>query len=366
MIMVNDARQYCYLKGSFELKYGGVLNSPEISFETWGNLNASKDNGVLIFTGLSPSAHAASSDADPSLGWWEDIVGPKKPIDTDQYFVICANSLGSCFGSTGPASINPKTQEPYRLEFPKLALEDIAKSTNEVLKHLGIDSLKAVVGPSMGGMTAMSLLLKYPSICERLLLISTASASRPFSISLRSLQRLMITSDPNWKSGKYSIDDLPLNGMKLARMLGMITYRSAAEWNQRFGRDLVPSSENRDSFLKVDFQVEQYLHNRSNDFIDSFDPNAYLYLSRAIDLFDIGAYGDSLTDALSGFEVTKTTIIGVDKDLIFPFDHQLELCHAFQKNKIDCELIKLESVQGHDSFLVDTDNFGPAIHSFFL
>ncbi|HCK15437.1 TPA: homoserine O-acetyltransferase, partial [Candidatus Poribacteria bacterium] len=116
--MVNDARQYCNLKGSFELKYGGVLNSAEIAFETWGNLNTSKDNGVLIFTGLSPSAHAASSDADPSPGWWENIVGPKKPIDTDQYFVICANSLGSCFGSTGPASINPKTQEPYRLEFP--------------------------------------------------------------------------------------------------------------------------------------------------------------------------------------------------------------------------------------------------------
>ena len=214
-------------------------------------------------------------------------------------------------------------------------------------------------------MTAISLLLNYPSICDRLLLISTASSSMHFSISLRSLQRLMITSDPNWKSGKYSIDDLPLNGMKLARMLGMITYRSAAEWNQRFGRDLVPSSANRDSFHKVDFQVEQYLHNRSNDFIDSFDPNAYLYLSRAIDLFDLGTYGDSLTDALSGFEVTKTTIIGVDKDFIFPFDYQLELCNAFQDNKIDCELIKLESVQGHDSFLADTENFGPAIHDNF-
>jgi homoserine O-acetyltransferase len=217
----------------------------------------------------------------------------------------------------------------------------------------------------MGGMTAMGLLLKYPSICEQLLLISTASASRPFSISLRSLQRLMITSDPDWKSGQYTVDDLPLNGMKLARMLGMITYRSAAEWNQRFGRDLVPSSENRDSFFKVDFQVEQYLHNRSNDFVGSFDPNAYLYLSRAIDLFDLEAYGESLADALSGFELDKITIIGVDKDFIFPFDYQLELCNAFQENKIDCKLIQLESVQGHDSFLVDTENFGSAIRTFF-
>mgnify|MGYP001284122926 CR=1 FL=1 len=364
--MVNDARQYCFLKRPFELKYGGILSSPVIAFETWGNLNSSKDNGVLIFTGLSPSAHAASSDRDPSPGWWENIVGPNKPIDTNQYFVICANSLGSCFGSTGPASINPNTEEPYLLEFPKLALEDIAASTKEVLCHLGIDSLHAVIGPSMGGMTAMSFLLRHPRICNRLLLISTASASRPFSISLRSLQRMMITSDPSWKSGQYTIDDLPLNGMKLARMLGMITYRSAEEWNQRFGRDLVPFSGYVESFSKVDFKVEQYLHNRSDDFIDNFDPNSYLYLSRAIDLFDLETYGQSVTEALSGFEVDKITIIGVEKDFIFPFDLQLELCKSFQENKLDCELIKLESMQGHDSFLADTENFGPAINSFFI
>jgi len=364
--MKHDARKYCHIKGPFTLKNGGVLESPIIAFETWGTLNASKDNGVLIFTGLSPSAHAASSKNDPSKGWWEKMIGPNKPIDTERYFVICANSLGSCFGSTGPASIDPVTNKTFGLTFPKLALEDIGCATRKILDQLEINSLQAIIGPSMGGMTALGFLVENPDICKQLLLISTASTSRPFSIALRSLQRLMITSDPKWKSGNYDLNDLPLNGLRLARMLGMITYRSADEWNQRFSRNLVDSTINEETpFGAIDFQVEQYLRDRSDKFIQTFDPNSYLYLSRAIDLFDLGNYGESLTDLVNNFDLENVLMIGVNSDYIFPIDCQLDLYKAFQENGIDSSFIQLDSIQGHDSFLVDTENFTPPIRSFF-
>ncbi|MFM8354402.1 MAG: alpha/beta fold hydrolase, partial [Gammaproteobacteria bacterium] len=213
----------------------GTLTEPQFAYECWGELNAARDNAVLIFTGLSPSAHAASSSADPSSGWWEDMLGPDKPIDTSRYFVVCMNSLGSCFGSTGPASVNPATGRIYRLDFPVLHLEDIARAGVALLDHLGVHALHTVLGASMGGMTVLAFAMLFPNRARGLISISAAARSLPFAIAIRSLQRELIRSDPAWLAGAYAPGEGPVEGMRLARKLGMISYRSADEWTERFG-----------------------------------------------------------------------------------------------------------------------------------
>ncbi len=350
----------------FMFKSGFVFNDPiTIAYETLGTLNAEKNNGILVTTGLSPSAHIASSKADNSPGWWESIVGKDKPIDTNKYFVICVNSLGSCFGSSGPASKDPKSEKKYRLSFPEIGIEDIASTIKPVIDALGIETLKAIVGPSMGGMTALSLIKQYPSISNDLVLISAASSSRPFSIALRSLQRSMITSDPQWQEGNYKQDDLPLEGMKHARFLGMITYRSPTEWNKRFGRKLIQNIAKRADLFGNRFQIQDYLKRRSDDFISDFDPNSYLYLSNAIDAFDFTEGSDNLEKAAAKLDLDRVLIIGVEEDYIFPFQCQEDLYNAFSAQKFSVDLLKLPSINGHDSFLVDHENFGSALAKFF-
>jgi len=235
---MTTARQYHAITGSFKMRQGALID-PVIAYETWGQLADSRDNAILIFTGLSPSAHAASSPNDPSTGWWEQMIGPEKPIDTDKYYVICINSLGSCFGSTGPASINPETGEPYRLNFPVLTIEDIARAGQEVVNALGIKRLVAVVGASMGGMTSLAHNVMFPDAADALVSISSAARALPYTIGLRSIQREIIRSDPEWQNGNYPLDHEPVVGMRMARKLGMMTYRSAKEFEQRFGRERV-------------------------------------------------------------------------------------------------------------------------------
>ena len=241
------AAQFLTIDGEFAMKRGS-LTKPSIAFETWGKLNSQADNAVLIFTGLSPSAHAASSPEDPSAGWWEDMIGPAKPLDSDRYFIICVNSLGSCFGSTGPASVNPTTGAPYRLSFPVLTVEDIANSATHILDHLDIDQLHTVIGPSIGGMTALSFALNHANRCRRLLSISSAARALPHAIALRSLQREIIRRDPLWLEGNYDpAGHGPEMGMRLARKLGMISYRSGEEWAERFGRERAPDFTEADT-----------------------------------------------------------------------------------------------------------------------
>ena len=350
----------------FNFKSGAVFNDPiTIVYETLGTLNAKKNNAILVTTGLSPSAHIASSLEDSSSGWWEDIVGKGKSIDTSEYFVICVNSLGSCFGTSGPSSMDPRSGKRYRLSFPEISIEDVASSIKPVIDDLGIKTLKAIVGPSMGGMTALSLIKQYPNITNDLVLISAASSSRPFSIALRSLQRSMITSDPQWKEGKYNQDDLPLEGMKHARFLGMITYRSPTEWNKRFGRKLIQNIAERADLFGNRFQIQDYLKRRSDDFISDFDPNSYLYLSNAIDAFDFAEDSDDIEGAVTNLDLNRVLIIGVEEDYIFPFQCQEDLYNAFSAQKYSVELLKLPSINGHDSFLVDHENFGSALAEFF-
>ena len=345
----------------------GSISDPSIAFETWGSLSDAADNAVLIFTGLSPSAHAASSAADPSTGWWEDMVGPRKPIDTNRYFVICVNSLGSCFGSTGPASIDPDTGDKYRLDFPVLCLEDIARAGRLVAEHLGVDVLHTVVGSSMGGMTALAYTLLFPGKARRLLSLSSAARSEPFSIALRSLQRELIRKDSGWKDGQYEEGVPPATGMLMARKLGMITYRSAKEWEQRFGRERATDdiSSGKSGPFGIDFGIESYLEAHGKSFINAFDANCYLYLSRAMDLFDASDHGGSMETALSSTGLESALIIGVTTDFLFPPHQQEALATGLKSGGVNVEFQLLDSIQGHDSFLIDMDRLRPVISAFF-
>ena len=352
------------LDGVFAMKRG-ELASPTIAYETWGKLSSDHSNCILIFTGLSPSAHASSSKEDPSTGWWEDMVGPNKPINTNEFFVICINSLGSCFGSTSPISINPETDKPYRLSFPVLSLEDIANAANELLKVLDISVLHAVIGPSMGGMSALSFCQLHPGKAKRLVSISSAARSSPFSIALRSLQREIIRNDPNWENGAYDLNgNGPISGMRLARKLGMITYRSAKEWSARFGRERAMEKDLKSGAFGVDFEIESYLESHANKFIGAFDPNCYLYLSRAMDLFDASDPDGNLENSFKPLQLEEALIIGVETDLLFSISQQAELAEALEKYVNKVRLVRLDSLQGHDSFLVDMDRFRPVISSF--
>ncbi|MEM1080520.1 MAG: homoserine O-acetyltransferase, partial [Pseudomonadota bacterium] len=281
---MGPATNYFQHDDEFAMYRGGFIPGLQLAWESWGKLNADRSNAVLVFTGLSPSAHAASSERDPDPGWWETMIGPGKPIDTRRLFVLCVNSLGSCHGSTGPASIHPRTGRPWRLSFPELAIDDIAISARLVVEHLGIERLHAVIGPSMGGLTAMAWVKHFPDSTERLALISTACSATPMAIAIRSLQREAIVTDRNFREGNYTDEEWPEVGMRIARKLGMISYRSATEWQQRFGRthqDYFPAT-----LFGMRFDIESYLETHARKFVGQFDPCCYLYLSRAMDAFD--------------------------------------------------------------------------------
>lgn len=359
-----SARKILKLDHPFEMQRGGSLQHLEVAYETWGDLAFCHDNAILIFTGLSPSAHAASSTEDPTPGWWEDMIGPGRPIDTRRFFVICVNSLGSPFGSTSPASINPATGKPYRLTFPVLTVEDIARAGHEVAKALGVKQLAAVVGPSLGGITVLAYCALFPDAARSVITISGAARSTPFAIALRSLQREIIRRDPAWMEGNYSADAMPVTGQQLARKLGMITYRSGKEWAVRFGRERANAERKPGDPFGIDFEVESYLENSAAKFTGQYDPNCYLYISRAMDLFDLADHGGSVAEALKRFTVSRALVIGVETDLLFPIEQQQELADGLQAEGREVQFVRMPSLQGHDSFLVDMDRFRPVIGEF--
>lgn len=360
------ARRLARLERPLPLRRGGVIEQPVVAFETWGRLNEARDNTVLLFTGLSPSAHAASSPADPRPGWWESMIGDGKPIDTNRYFVVCVNSLGSPFGSSGPASVDPRTGRAYGLGFPEISVEDIATAGREALRTLGVERVAAVIGPSLGGMTVLAYCALFPDEVDSLVTISGAARANPFAIALRSLQREMVRSDPAWRGGHYEAGRGPRLGLRLARKLGTITYRSAEEWNQRFGRRRVPETAGIAGDFRPQFEVEAYLEHQAQRFADQFDANAYLYLSRAMDNFDLSEHGDgSLAAAFARFRVRRALVIGVETDMLFPVDQQREIAdHLRAAARAQVEYHAFPSLQGHDAFLVDLARFEPAIGGF--
>jgi homoserine O-acetyltransferase len=357
-----DARHYFDLPSPFAMKRGGALVGAKLAYETWGTLDAKRSNAIFILTGLSPSAHAASSADDPSPGWWENMIGPGKYIDTNRWYVICANTLGSCKGSTGPASINPETGELYRLDFPALTLEDVANASYELVRGLGIDRLACLIGNSMGGMSGLGYLVQHPGTVRSHISISTAPTAQPFAIAIRSLQREAIRLDPNWKQGHYDDEHYPEAGMSIARKLGVITYRSAMEWVGRFARIRLDSDEREGDPFAVEFQIESYLAGHARRFVRSFDPNSYLYLSRASDWFDIGEYaGGDAAAALAKIRLEYALVIGVSTDILFPLTQQQQIADGFRAGGAVVDFVALDSPQGHDSFLVDVQRFGAAI-----
>ncbi|HVY80769.1 MAG TPA: homoserine O-acetyltransferase [Steroidobacteraceae bacterium] len=359
-----DARHFVALPDPFPMYRGGELRGARIAYETWGTLNEARDNAVLLFTGLSPSAHAKSSPQDTSEGWWEGMIGPGHAIDTDRFFVICVNSLGSCFGSTGPASINPATGAPYRMSFPDLSVEDIARGGYETLRALGIERANAVVGPSLGGMVVLAFAAMFPGATRRVVSISGTAAASPFAIALRSIQREAILRDPDWRDGAYTDERPPATGMRIARKLGMMTYRSAAEWVQRFGRDPVPSDLRESGPFAPEFAIQSYLEAHARRFVRAFDPNCYLYISRGMDRFDLAKHGSSNAEVLARSRVEQALVIGVESDMLFAIAEQRALAEDFKKAGVATRYAPLDCVEGHDSFLIDIDRFGAEIRAF--
>ena len=363
---MGDARRYHELSSPFRMKRGGELHGARVAYETWGTLDASRSNAVLILTGLSPSAHAASNDMDPTPGWWQDMIGPGKAFDTDRWFVVCVNSLGSDKGSTCPASVDPATGAPYRLTFPELSLEDVANAAHEAITGLDIEQLACLVGCSMGGMSALAYMLLHPASVRTHISVDTAPQAQPFAIAIRSLQREAIRLDPHWKGGQYEGGEWPEHGMSIARKLGVITYRSAMEWNGRFARIRLDAEQREENEpFGFEFQVESYLEGHARRFNRQFDPNSYLYLSRASDWFDIAEHGEGdVMRGLGRIKVERAMVIGVSTDILFPLEQQETIAKGLEAAGAAVEFVALDSPQGHDAFLVDIANYSKAIGGF--
>ncbi|OBS10047.1 homoserine O-acetyltransferase [Acidihalobacter prosperus] len=344
----------------FRFHRGGELPRLEIAYETWGTLNTARDNAVLIFTGLSANAHAATSVCDPQPGWWEYMLGAGKPLDTSRHYVICVNSLGSCYGSSGPASLDPVSGQPYGPDFPRLSVEDIAAAGRALTQALGLRRLSAVVGASLGGMSALAFALQTPDALRRLVLISSAAHPTAHAIAMRSLQREIVRADPAWADGRYRPPG-PVEGMRLARKLGISCYRSPEEWEQRFGHRRAAARAASDQF-----EVESYLEHNATKFALGFDANAYLALSRAMDDFDAADHGEGdLAAALARLQGLEALVIGVRSDTLFPESQQRALADGLRAVGAKVRYAALESPQGHDAFLIDEARFGPVVRAFF-
>lgn len=364
-VQIPPATRHIALPSPFPMRRGGVLTGATLAYERWGELSPARDNVVVILTGLSPSAHAASSPEDPSTGWWEQIIGPAKAIDTQRWHVICFNSLGSCKGSTGPASINPATGRPYRLDFPDLSVEDIAAAVGAALDAMGIGEVRAVIGPSMGGMSILAFVGLYPGRAPNLLSVSSAAGCDPFAIGIRSLQRELIWSDPGFANGDYGDVREVLNGMRLARKLGVLSYRGAEEFRFRFGRQRIAPERRKPGRFAPEFEIERYLDGHADRFSPNFDPVCYLQLSRAMDWFDFAEHGDGdLVEAARRSGVRHAGVIGVTTDILFPLSAQEELAQAFREAGATVQFAALPSPQAHDAFLVDMERFAPQIARF--
>ena len=341
----------------FVCEWGGVLPELTLAYETWGEPSPARDNAVLLHTGLSASSHARSHPANPNPGWWEDFIGPGAAIDTDRFFVVCSNLLGGCYGSTGPPSTNPARGEPYATDFPIITVGDMVRAQLLLLDHLGIHALHASVGASLDGMQSLELAARAPERVRRLVSISAAVRSYPQSIALRYVQRHAVMSDPDWRGGRYYGVSFPHRGQKVAREIGTITYRSGPEWQQRFGRERGDDATPR---LDEDFQVERYLSHQGDKFCLQYDANSYLYISKAMDLYDLSVEWDGSGPALGRIRC-PALVIGVQSDVLFPVWQQRELADRLEKGGCAVTFVELDAPYGHDTFLIELERVGAAV-----
>jgi len=353
-------------KRPFVLEGGGVLNDAMIAYETWGELNDSADNALLVCHALTGDAHASGGvcATNPDGGWWDGLIGPGKAIDTTQWFVVCTNVLGGCQGSTGPASLDPETNKPYGMRFPTVTIRDMVRSQASLANALGIDTWHAVVGGSMGGMQVVEWGLMYPDRVRAIAPIATAVAASPWQIAWSATGRLAIAVDPNWNNGDY-YDNEPGNGphagLAIARSIANITYRSDAIYNDRFGRNLVDPSQVFGHWDR--FQVESYLDHHGDKLARRFDANSYLILNRAMDLHDAARGRGSLERAFAVLQCPVLSI-SISSDNLYQPRLQSELADLARHAGVETEYQIVESPQGHDGFLLEYDAIGGALRKF--
>ena len=342
------------IDSDLKLSSGKTLSNVELAYETYGKLNSAKTNAILVCHALTGDAHAAGyhkGDPKDKPGWWEIVIGPGKALDTDKYFVICSNVLGGCKGTTGPKSINPETNKEYALDFPIITIEDMVHAQKKLIEFFGIKVLHAVVGGSMGGMQALQWTVSYPKMMKKASIIATTARSSPQQIAFNEVGRQSIILDPYWKEGHYyGQEKTPSSGLSVARMIGHITYLSDESMYKKFGRDLQDRKELSYDFA-LDFQVESYLHHQGETFVKRFDANSYLYITKAVDYFDLAIDG-SLPDGLKDIQA-KLQIIAVDSDWLYPVDQSKDLLAALQTNGTDVIYNEVKSVHGHDAFLLE-------------
>ena len=353
------------IKDDLKLSSGKTLSNVELAYETYGELNSAKSNAILVCHALTGDAHAAgkfSRKKDEKPGWWDMVIGPGKALDTEKYFVICSNVLGGCKGSTGPASENPKTGKQYALDFPIITIEDMVHAQKKLIEYLGIEKLYAVIGGSMGGMQALQWAVSYPKMMKKASIIATTARSSPQQIAFNEVGRQSIILDNNWNSGNYyGQENTPRSGLAVARMIGHITYLSDASMYQKFGRDLQDKDELSYDFT-VDFEVESYLHHQGETFVKRFDANSYLYITKAVDYFDLAIEGN-LADGLKDV-AAKIQVIAVDSDWLYPVDQSKDLLAALQTNDVDVIYNEVKSDYGHDAFLLENGQMNFLLSNF--
>jgi homoserine O-acetyltransferase len=354
--------QYYKLSNDLILESGDRLKKATIAYEAYGKLNKEKSNAILICHALSGDAHVAGwHEGDKKPGWWDIIIGPGKCLDTRKYFIICSNIIGGCKGSTGPSSINPKTGRQYGLDFPIITISDIVNAQKKLIDHLGIKQLFAVIGGSMGGMQVLQWCVSYPNMIKLAITLATAANSAPQQIAFNEVGRQAIISDSKWNKGSYYSDEDPKDGLSLARMIAHITYLSYESMYQKFGRRLQDKEEYSFDF-SLDFQVESYLHYQGESFVQRFDANSYLYITKAIDYFDLTKNG-SLAEGFKDIKA-KFLVISVNSDWLYPPAQSKEIVMALTSNNIDVSYHELKSSYGHDAFLLEEGQLNYVISGF--
>ncbi len=353
------------------LQSGASISNYNLVVETYGKLNAKKDNAVLICHALNASHHVAGISADnpENIGWWDNMVGPGKPVDTNKFFVIGVNNLGSCFGSTGPMSINPATGKPYGASFPVVTVEDWVNAQARVADHFQIEKFAAVMGGSLGGMQAMAWSMMYPNRVANCIVVASTPKLSAQNIAFNEVARSAILSDPDFHGGDYYAHNVkPRRGLRVARMIGHITYLSDDDMAEKFGRELRRAEGDSDEYnfsFDVEFEVESYLRYQGEKFADYFDANTYLLITRALDYFDPAkAYANNLSAAMKDV-VAKFLVVSFTTDWRFAPDRSREIVKALLDNKLDVSYGEIDAPHGHDAFLLEDPRYHGLVRAYF-
>ncbi|OSS41114.1 Homoserine O-acetyltransferase [Desulfurella amilsii] len=322
-----------------------------IAYETYGKLNTNKTNAILVCHALTGSACAYSDNTDKK-GFWDTLIGPNKALDTNKYFIICSNVLGSCYGSSGPSSTNPKTNKPYALDFPFVTIKDMVEAQKLLIEHLGIEKLLCAIGGSMGGMQVLQWARNYPYMVKSVVAIATTYRHNAVQIAFNEVARQAVINDPEWNNGNYYSKSLPKYGLAVARMVGHITYLSKDSMQKKFGRNLV--SDKVEFNFSVNFQVESYLRYKGEQFTQRFDANSFLYLTKAIDYFDLQQGYPTLEDAISCAKDVKFLIVSFSSDWLYPKEQSKRLVNALESIGANVSYRNINYEYGHDSFLLES------------